>query len=306
MRVLFAGSPEVALPTLQAIHSSRHALVGVLSQPARPVGRKKVLTPTAVARHCEASEIPLATPNSAVELREAVGAWEPDIAIVIAYGRILGQEELALVPKGWWNVHFSLLPRWRGAAPVPYALAEGDSETGLSIFRIEEGLDTGPIAASLAHPIAPHDTSQTLLTKLSELAPDPVLELLDQAEAQDVVTEPQRGTPSYAPKPSGDVGELTFSDPAGVLYNRYRAWRDEPGCFVRRDDNGQRVKIMSAWVDPDHGALRPGELAPVREGVAVGTSTTALILSKVQPAGKAVMDAGDWLRGLPGGIQLRA
>lgn len=306
MRVVFAGSPEVALPTLRALYASSHFVVGVLTQPARPVGRKQVSTPTPVAIAADELGVPVATPETSDQVVAALSDWKPDIAIVVAYGRLLGEEELSSVPEGWWNVHFSLLPRWRGAAPVPYALAAGDEETGVSVFRIERGLDTGPVAHVRAHAIAPHDTASTLLTKLADLAPEPVLALLEDISGGSLTLSAQQGEPSFAPKPSKDVGELKWSSTAEDLYNQIRAWGEEPGCFATRDDNEQRVKIISAWRDVSSGGLRPGAIAPHPEGVAVGTASTAIVLTSVQPAGKSVMEAKDWFRGLLPGVGFRA
>lgn len=306
MRVLFAGSPAVALPTLRAIDESSHELVGVLTQPARPVGRKRVLTETPVSILAGELGIPVATPDSPVGVTEAVSRWRPDIAIVVAYGRLLGDAERASVSGGWWNVHFSLLPRWRGAAPVPYALAAGDTATGITVFRIEEGLDTGVVAVTVEHPIAPHDTTETLLHKLAEAAPKAVLTVLQDAGSGSLSVTAQRGEPTFAPKPSPEVGELVWSESASHLYNRLRAWAQEPGCYAMRTDNNQRVKILSAWPESDAAILAPGVLRADPDGVMVGTATTPLLLSRVQPSGKPEMDAQDWWRGLPDGVSFRA
>ena len=306
MRVVFAGSPAVAVPTLRALAESDHELVGVLTQPARPVGRKRLLTETPVSLVAGELGVPAATPDSAEGLVEAVGRWSPDIAIVVAYGRMLSERERDSVPGGWWNVHFSLLPRWRGAAPVPYSIAAGDTETGLTIFRIEEGLDTGVVASTVVHPIAPHDTTSTLLAKLADIAPSAVLSVLEDCQSGTLSTTDQRGEPTYAAKPSPEVGELCWGNHAEQLYNSVRAWGDEPGCFAIRADNDQRVKILGAWPVADTVGPPPGELRAHREGVLVGTGTVPLVLARVQPAGKPDMDAGDWWRGLPDEVRFRA
>ena len=306
MRVVFAGSPAVALPTLRAIAESAHNLVGVLTQPARPVGRKKVLTETPVATLARELGVPVATPVSSEDVQEAVSRWKAEIAIVVAYGRLLGDEELASIPEGWWNVHFSLLPRWRGAAPVPYAIAAGDTTTGITLFRIEESLDSGMVAATVEHPIAPHDTTSTLLAKLAEAAPAAVLAMLRDAESESLSVTTQLGEPTFAPKPSPEVGELVWSESASHLYNLVRAWGQEPGCYAIRSDNSQRVKVLAAWPEAETARLAPGELRAHPDGVQVGTGTTSLVLSRVQPAGKSEMHAGDWWRGLPAGVTFRA
>jgi methionyl-tRNA formyltransferase len=306
MRVVFAGSPAVAVPTLQSLAASTHDLVGVVTQPARPAGRKRLVTETAVAVAAGELGVPVATPDSAEGVVDAIGVWNPDIAIVVAYGRMLGESERGSVPGGWWNVHFSLLPRWRGAAPVPYAIAAGDTETGLTIFRIEEGLDTGAIAETVPHPIAPHDTTSTLLAKLADVAPTAVLSVLDKAQSGSLHPTDQRGDPTYAPKPSSDVGQLRWQASADQLYNSLRAWGEEPGCFATRADNDQRIKIVRAWPESDTVGPPSGELRAHPEGVQVGAGTGSLVLTRVQPAGKPEMDAGDWWRGLPEGVRFRA
>jgi methionyl-tRNA formyltransferase len=306
MRIVFAGSPEVALPTLKALHASSHTLEGVLTQPPRPVGRKQVPTPTPVALAAEELGVPVATPETADGVMAALSSWEPDVVIVVAYGRMLGEEELSSVPQGWWNVHFSVLPRWRGAAPVPYSLAAGDEETGVSVFRIEQGLDTGPVAQVRTYTIAPHDTASSVLTKLADMAPEPVLTLLENIDADSLTVSAQQGEPTFAPKPSRSVGSIDWSKDAEHIYNQLRAWGDEPGCFAVRDDNEHQVKVISAWHDVAQGGLRPGALVTHSEGVSVGTGTTAIVLTSVQPAGKSVMQAKDWFRGLPPGVGFRA
>ena len=302
MRVLFAGSPTVALPTLEALVDSPHELVGVLTQPARPSGRKKLLADTPVAEFATSRKIPLATPRTAAEVVDTVGRWSPEIAIVVAYGRLLGATELESVPHGWWNVHFSLLPRWRGAAPVPHALAAGDRQTGVTLFRIDEGLDSGPIASSHHHVIAPHDTSVTLLDKLSQLAPGMVTGLLESLQKGSLELRDQSGEPTFAPKPDPSTGEIEWTKDAAQIYNLIRAWAVEPGCFATRSDSGARVKIVEAWPAPDHAPRAPGSLALHPEGVLVGTGTVPLMLARVQPSGKSDMRASDWWRGLPEGV----
>jgi methionyl-tRNA formyltransferase len=306
MRIVFAGSPTVALPTLRALAQSHHQVVGVLSQPPRPVGRKQVLTDTPVATLGRELGLDVATPNSARDVIEALDRWEPEIAIVVAYGRILAEAERNKVPGGWWNVHFSLLPRWRGAAPVPYAIATGDTTTGITVFRIEEGVDTGAIATSVAHPIAAHDTTQTLLGKLADIAPGAVLDVLALAQSNGLNQKDQTGEVTFAPKPGAEVGELRWGRPVDEIYNTLRAWGGEPGCFALREDTSQRVKVVDGWPDPHGPRLSPGSLLSHPEGVLVGTSTDPLLLKRVQPAGKSDMDARDWLRGLPSGVRFRA
>ena len=199
MRVLFAGSPDVALPGLRAILEAPCDVVGVITQPAQPVGRKRILTDTPVGRFAKTERLALATPRDTQGILECVREWKPDIAIVVAYGRLFPDSVLEAVPQGWWNVHFSLLPRWRGAAPVPHAILAGDDTTGVTLFRLDSGLDTGAVALTQEHHIAPHDTATTLLTKLSEIAVGPVVELVARLGDGDVPLTPQSGQPSFPP-----------------------------------------------------------------------------------------------------------
>jgi len=304
VRVLFAGSPDVALPGLRALLETSCDVVGVITQPAQPVGRKRILTDTPVGRFAQAEHLPLATPRDTPGILECVREWKPDIAVVVAYGRLLPPSVLEAVSQGWWNVHFSLLPRWRGAAPVPHAILAGDDTTGVTLFRLDSGLDTGAVALTQRHHIAPDDTATTLLTKLSEIAVGPVVELVARLEDGDVPLTPQSGQPSFAPKPGTNFGQLDWREDDAALYRRFRAATAQPGAFTSRLDSSSRVNILSLAPARNHAPVAPGHLA-LREGdVFVGTGGAPLLLDTVQPAGKAAMRAQDWFRGLPRGVTL--
>ena len=304
MKVLFAGSPDVALPTLRALHESDHSIVGVLTQPPAPVGRKQVLVPTAVGLFAAEHGWPVRTPRTSAELHSAVAEFSPDVAIVVAYGRILDTKALESVPGGWWNVHFSLLPRWRGAAPVQHSILAGDTETGVTLFRIVEELDAGPVTVAVAHPVNAHDTSGTLLQKLSAIAPSLVLGFLDQGDPVSAPLTDQMGEPSFAPKFPTGFGHLDLRMDVGELYRHFRAVTPEPGAYVIREDSGAVVKVLSGWVDPDFHPLEPGELLKAPVGILVGTGSVPFVLERVQPAGKKPMAAEDWFRGLPEGVRI--
>ena len=304
MKVLFAGSPDAAVPTLRALHESTHTVVGVLTQPPAPVGRRQVLVKTAVGAWAREQGLEVRTPESSAEVTAAVAEFSPDVAIVVAYGRILDGRALDSVPSGWWNVHFSLLPRWRGAAPVQRAILAGDTETGITLFRIVEALDAGPVGAALAHPISPYDTSGTLLHKLSLIAPGLVLDFLAQGDPASASVTWQIGEPTYAPKLPPGFGHLDLRMDATELYQHFRAMTPEPGAYVVRKDNGTVVKVLSGWVDPDFHPLEPGELVKAPLGILVGTGSNPLVLERVHPAGKKPMMAADWFRGLPEGVRI--
>jgi methionyl-tRNA formyltransferase len=304
MKVLFAGSPDAALPTLRALHDSAHTVVGVLTQPPAPVGRKQVLVPTAVGAFATEHGIAVRTPRTSREVLDAVREFSPEIAIVVAYGRILAAEALESVPGGWWNVHFSLLPRWRGAAPAQQAILAGDTETGVTLFRIVEELDAGPVTAAVSHPVNAYDTSGTLLQKLSAVAPSVVLGFLDHGDPALAPLIEQRGEPSFAPKFPPGFGHLDLRTDVDELYRHFRAVTPEPGAYVIREDTGAVVKVLSGWVDPDFHRLEPGELLKAPVGILVGTGSVPFVLERVHPAGKKPMAAQDWFRGLPEGVRI--
>ena len=304
MKVLFAGSPDVALPTLQALQGSGHTVVGVLTQPPAPVGRKQVMVPTAVGVFATEQGLPVRTPRTSIEVQDAIDEFSPDVAIVVAYGRILYSGALESVPGGWWNVHFSLLPRWRGAAPVQQAILAGDTETGLTLFRIVEELDAGPVTAAVAHPVNAYDTSGTLLQKLSLVAPGLVLDFLDRGDPALATPTEQIGEPSLAPKFPQGFGHLDLRMDVGELYRHFRAVTPEPGAYVTRQDTGAVLKVLSGWVDPDFHPLEPGELLKAPVGILVGTGSVPFVLERVHPAGKKPMAAEDWFRGLPEGVRI--
>ncbi len=304
MKVLFAGSPEVALPTLRALQDSGHTVVGVLTQPPAPVGRKQLLVPTAVGAFALEHGLPVRTPRSSADVLDAVKEFSPDVAIVVAYGRILDTQALESVAGGWWNVHFSLLPRWRGAAPVQFTVLAGDTETGVTLFRIVEELDAGPVTAAVAHPVNAYDTSGTLLQKLSLVAPGLVMDFLNQGNPATASATEQIGEATYAPKFPHHFGQLDLRMEMGELYRHFRAVTPEPGAYLIRQDNGTVVKVLSGWPDPDFHPLEPGELLKAPLGILVGTGGVPFVLERVHPAGKKPMAATDWFRGLPEGVRI--
>jgi methionyl-tRNA formyltransferase len=302
MRVLFAGSPGAALPTLKALQHSGHDLVGVVTQPPRPYGRSRTLRDTPVADFAQQQEIPVFTPETAEALLQVVSTTKPDIAIVVAFGRILTPEVLDAIPGGWWNVHFSLLPEFRGASPVAHTILTGKKVTGVTLFRIVPELDAGPIAAARTFPVTVHETAGTLLSKLSTLAPELVLEFLKNPEG--VVLREQEGPVSLAPKFPPQFGALHLSQSLDDVYQHFRSVTPEPGAFVYRADTGLVVKILSAWADPDYHHVEPGQILKTPMGILLGTATMPLVLERVHPAGKKPMAAEDWYRGLPEGASI--
>lgn len=292
------------MPTLQALAHSRHRVVAVVTQPPKPVGRRKVLTATPVQAAAEGLGVPVFSPLTETELLDVVHTTAPDIAIVVAYGRILGNEVLESIAGGWWNIHFSQLPQWRGAAPVQRALLAGDANTGITLFRIVEALDAGPVATSQSFPIAPHDTAGTLLSKLGDQAPSLVLEFLESCAAGTHETSPQQGTPTLAPKLSAQDAQLDPTLPSEEIYRRFRASTPEPGATLFRTDDRQAIKIRQLWIETEVQGLAPGELKQVGDSLVMGTADAGMVLERVQPSGKREMTGLEWFRGLPPGVTL--
>lgn len=304
MKVMFAGSPEVAVPSLAALVGAGIDVVGVVSQPAKPWGRKRELRDTAVSTWALDHSVPRETPLDADALLQVVTQWKPDIAVVVAYGRLLSPDVLASVAGGWWNAHFSLLPLWRGAAPVPHAILAGDTTTGVTLFRLDQGLDTGDIAATIPYDIAPHDTTGSVLATLGERAAAGIVDLVKSFAEGSLITHAQQGHTTYAPKPAKDFGALDLTANPQSIDRRFRAATPEPGAYVHRSDTGDRINILQMRPSAhERSPLPAGELR-LDDVLVVGTGGDPLELERVQPAGKKPMSAPDWFRGLPEGVVL--
>lgn len=295
MRVVFAGTPEVAVPGLQALVASTHEVVGVLTMPPAAQGRGRTVQPSAVAQAAEVLGIPVFTPRTDAERSACITELTPDCCPVIAYGALLGASLLALPRFGWINVHFSVLPRWRGAAPVQAAILAGDATTGISVFQIEEGLDTGPVFASTVVPLADDATTGSVLTDLGVRAVPLLLETLASIEAGTAhpIAQPNEGI-TVAPKITAADARIDWSQPAHVIDRLIRACTPEPGAWTMWD--AQRIRIGPAT--PTDDMADPGVLTS-REGmVFVGTGAGSLRLHDIQAPGKRMMPAADWLRGV--------
>ncbi|MGC0250748.1 methionyl-tRNA formyltransferase [Pseudactinotalea sp. Z1748] len=298
MRVLFCGTPAVAVPTLRALLDSDHDVVGALTRPPAPVGRRRRLTPSAVHQAASEHGLPVVTtdrPHGEDELAQ-ITALEPQISAVVAYGALLREPALSALPHGWVNLHFSLLPAWRGAAPVQHAIRAGDTRTGVSTFRIEAGLDTGPVYLTQDHPIRPWDTAGELLTELADVGAPLLVRTLDEIEAGTIspVPQPETGV-SHAPRLSAADGHVNWCAPAQVVDRQIRATTPAPGAWTTYE--GRRMKIGPVRPDAQAAALAPGVLEAGAQAVLVGTASTPVRLTDLAPAGKGWMDATDWARG---------
>lgn len=296
MRVLFAGTPAVAVPSLDALVAAGFDVVAVLTRPDAPVGRKRVLTPSPVARR--ATELGIELIHAAkvdADVTARIAAAAPDVAAIVAYGGLIPPAALAVPRHGWINLHFSLLPAWRGAAPVQRAVMAGDDVTGAVTFLLEEGLDTGPVFGTLTESVGADDTSGVLLERLSRSGAVLLAQTLSAVEAEKAAPQPQAGEISLAPKLTLEDGRLDWQQPALAIGRRARGVTPEPGAWTVLD--GQRIKLEPVRLRPDVGDLAPGAVQLNGKSVLVGTGSHAVELTRIQPAGKKMMAAADWARG---------
>ena len=297
MRVVFAGTPEPALPSLDAIAASSHELVGVVTRPDAPAGRGRRLTPSPVAERAAELGVPVLKPDHPrdPEFQDALQALDPDCCPVVAYGALLPQSALDIPTHGWVNLHFSVLPAWRGAAPVQHALWAGDEVTGATTFRIVRELDAGPTYGLMTERVLPGDTAGSLLERLAEGGAGLLVATLDGLEigSLEAREQPEDGI-SFAPKITVEDAHVDWTEPAMAVDRRIRACTPAPGAWTTYE--GERVKLGP--VTPADGALPPGELLVGKNAVAVGTGTGALRLGLVKAFGKKEMPAADWARGL--------
>lgn len=296
LRLVFAGTPAAAVPSLERLAGSGHEVVAVVTRPAAPLGRKRVLTPSPVAAAAERLGLPVI---EAARLDDAtterIAELAPDLGVIVAYGGLVREPLLSTPGNRWINLHFSLLPAWRGAAPVQHALIAGDAETGASVFRLVPELDAGDVLATLSHPIGPEDTAGTLLDDLAERGAALVAEVVDAIADGSATATPQSGEPTFAPKLGIDDARLDWTAAAEVVRDRFRGVTPEPGAWTTVDE--QRVKVLDLRRATDAAPVPPGRLELAGRRLLVGTGTDPLELRRVQPAGRTAMAAADWWRG---------
>jgi len=298
VRILFAGTPEPALPSLQRlIDSPNHDVIAVLTRPDAASGRRARLTPSPVAAFALERDIPVLRPDrpNGPEFVAELIDLAPDCCAVVAYGALLRDGLLAVPPLGWINLHFSLLPAWRGAAPVQAAIAAGDTVTGATTFRIEPSLDSGPVFGVVTESIRPTDTAGELLARLSVSGAALLEATLDGIADGSLTAVPQPADGvTVAPKITVDEARVRWELPAHVVDRRIRAVTPNPGAWTLIGD--LRVKLGPVEVS-DREPLPPGVIHIDREGVHVGTGSRPVVLGELQPPGKKLMKAADWARG---------
>ena len=298
-RVIFMGTPDFAVPCLQTLMTTQ-TVVGVVTQPDKPAGRGHQLRPPPVAVAAAAAGIPVYQPKSlrreeaAAPLRE----WQPDVIVVAAFGQILRPHVLYLPPHGSVNVHASLLPRWRGASPIQHALLAGDTATGVTLMRMDEGMDTGPMLVQEALAILPEDTATTLHDRLAALGADMLRRHLDDILAGRIAPQPQPAEGvTYAPLIGKEAGRIDWTADSAALDRLVRAMTPWPGAFT--EWAGASLKVLRARPIAARPDGPPGRVVATPAGLVVLAGSGALLLDEVQPAGKRAMTATAFARGRP-------
>ncbi len=299
MRLVFAGTPEVAVPSLEALVASRHEVLAVLTRPDARSGRGRALVPSPVRVRAQELGLEVLTPErpSDPALRARLAELAPDACPIVAYGGLIPPDLLALPAAGWVNLHFSLLPAWRGAAPVQHAVMAGDEVTGATTFRVEQALDTGPTYGVMTETIRPTDTAGDLLPRLSTAGAGLLVATLDGLESGDLEAVPQPGEGvSLAPKITVEDARVRWERPALAVDRQIRGCTPSPGAWTTF--RGERLKLLPVTPTVEGPSAAPGEIVPGRRTVHIGTATGPVELGIVQPHGRKPMAAADWARGV--------
>lgn len=303
--MVFAGTPEVAVPALDALVASRHEVVAVLTRPDSPAGRGRTLVESPVAKRAAELGIEVLKPAkpSEPEFLKKLAELRPDCCPVVAYGAILRREALDIPEFGWINLHFSVLPAWRGAAPVQRSIMAGDEVTGACVFSIVEELDAGPVLGLLTERILDTDTAGDLLDRLAQFGAGLLTDAIDHIEAGDISAMPQAEDGlSYAPKLSVEDAHIDWNRSAFAVDRQIRGCTPEPGAWAMLGEDRFKIGPIS---NSEDDTLKPGVIRVGKNAVVVGTATTDVILGDIQPHGKKHMNAADWGRGAKLGDGMR-
>jgi methionyl-tRNA formyltransferase len=301
MRIVFMGTPEFAVPSLEALLKSNDLVVGIVTQPDRPKGRGQVLTPSPVKLIAQRESIPFLQPTKMKDpdFLAALAAWKPDLIAVAAFGRILPPAILSLPPKGCVNVHGSLLPKYRGAGPIQWAIINGETETGITTMLMDEGMDTGAMLLQGKIPIAPDDTAESLSPRLAELGGRLLVETIAKLKAGTLVPRPQdHGQSTLAPLLKKEDGAIDWTLPSITIANRIRGLTPWPGAYTFF--NGERWVITRAISTNETASLVPGQVETVlKEAIRVATGQGVLEIRELQPANSRRMSVTQYLAGHP-------
>lgn len=297
MRLVFAGTPDVAVSSLGVLAAEGHDIVGVVTRPDAPQGRARTLTPSPVAAAAESQGLRVIRAARLDESATAeITALQPELGVIVAYGGLVREPLLSAPTHGWINLHFSLLPRWRGAAPVQHALIAGDETTGASVFQLVAELDAGDVFAEREYRVPDGATAGDVLSDLAGLGAELLRDVVAGIESGRLTATAQVGAPTFAPKLTLDDGRIRWEEPAAQVLGRIHGTTPEPGAHTVV--NGQRLKVLAARSHAAHVSLRPGEITAAGRDILIGTGTEAIVVDRVQPAGRQAMAAGDWWRGL--------
>ncbi|MFH0410515.1 methionyl-tRNA formyltransferase [Corynebacterium sp. L4756] len=310
MKLIFAGTPEPAVPALKALIASSHEVVAVITRPDARKGRGRTLYPSPIKEVALENGIEVLTPSTlkadtedGQAVRERIKELAPDAIPVVAYGNLVPEDLLDAATHGWVNLHFSLLPAWRGAAPVQASIRAGDDITGASTFQIEQGLDTGPVLGTITETSQTKDTAGELLERLSQSGAHLLVATMDGLESGEMVPQPQQGEPTYASKITTEDARIRWSEPDFAVDRHVRAHTPAPGAWTMLGDDRMKIGKITplhteAEVLNEIPELSPGQVHITKKAVYVGTATTPVRVDQLQPVGKKMMNAADWGRGL--------
>ncbi len=308
MRLVFAGTPLTAVPALDALLTSRHEVAAVLTRPDARAGRGRKVESSPVARRAAAAGLEVLAPARVRDpsFAERLRQIAPDCCPMVAYGALIPQSALDIPPYGWVNLHFSVLPAWRGAAPVQHAILHGDDVTGASTFRVVAELDAGPVYGVLTEPVRPGDTTGDLLERLARSGAELLVATLDGIEAGTLhaIPQPAEGI-SFAPKITSADARVDWKLPALAVDRLIRACTPDPGAWSEYEDARLKLGPVSVSDLPSGSGLEPGELRAERHAVYAGTGSRPVRLGEVQAEGKRRMAASDWMHGLRSGGPVR-
>lgn len=276
--------------------SNNHEILGILTNPDKPTGRGQKIEANDLALWAEENGFATYKPSNSAEVESIVSELKPDLVVTIAYGQLIKKAALTIPSYGWINIHFSALPKWRGAAPVQHAIMQGDSQIGVSIFKLDEGMDTGPVYVTKLTDIDANETTTELLQRLSLIGAEMTLQVLEMIKAGKEPTPQQLSTATLAPKISKNDGKIQWQATALQIYNLFRALKDNPGVWFSFAEN--RIKIDGLRITDLNNDLEPGQVLIENEKMIIGTKDKAIELLRITPAGRNSMTAAEFVRGL--------